>query len=109
MKKLLTVLFFVLFIGVPVLLSILSIAHFCEPFVSVLGNGSVLRGLLLMPFGIFGMIQVIRGAGNVFNLDMEKINSMKESEGVLLGSLYIVVSLVSYCCFYIVLTRLLLN
>lgn len=66
----LAILILFLFVG-----AIIGIVSFCEPFVTMLGNGSLLRGIILMPFGIFGVIQFIRGIFRVLGADAEAFES----------------------------------
>lgn len=75
--------------------AVYGIVSFCEPFVTILGDGSLLKGILMMPFGIFGMIQFFRGAVKVLESDCEDMECAGHKQTWKL-TLYVLFSLFSY-------------
>lgn len=99
MKKFLSNLFLNMLSAIMVIALILGalygIVSFCEPFVTILGDGSILKGILLLPFGIFGMIQFYRGAMMVLESDCTDMECAGHKQTWKL-SLYVLVSIFSY-------------
>jgi hypothetical protein len=99
MKEFFSNLFFYLFLIliaiVVILCACFNLVSFCEPIVLTLGGGSILRGILLLPFAIFGMIQIIRGSIKVFDSDANNMESiLTKYEWV--APLYFLLSIFSY-------------
>ena len=69
MKDFFSNIWFVFLIIILILGAVVGIVSFCEPFVTILGGGSILKGILLLPFGIFGIVQFFRGIMKVFESD----------------------------------------
>ena len=94
MKDFFSSVFCYLIIAALVIVTIVSLLSFCAPFVVALGNGSVLRGVLTLPFGMFGLVQFIRGALHIFDADLKKLEDTIKRPWQL--ALYIMSSLASY-------------
>ena len=69
MKNFFSNIWFAFLIIILILGAVAGIVSFCEPFVTILGDGSLLKGILLLPFGIFGIVQFFRGAMKVLESD----------------------------------------
>ena len=67
--------FVLVFIAVCVFMTVRSVYQLCAPFVLALGNGSILRGIIFLPLGIFGIVQIVRGVMYIFDHDVEKMES----------------------------------
>ena len=70
-----------------------SVAEIVVKIVSIAGGGSIVLGIIALPFFIFGIIQIFRGACKVFNSDLKKMNEADES---LWHYLYIPATIVGY-------------
>ena len=67
--------FVLVFIAVSVFVTFRSVYYLCAPLVLALGNGSVLLGIILLPLGIFGIVQIVRGVMYIFDHDVKKMES----------------------------------
>ena len=70
-----------------------SVAEIVVKIVKIAGGGSVVQGIITVPFFIFGAVQIIRGACKVFNADLNKMDESNES---LWHYLYIPATIVGY-------------
>ena len=81
-----------LFILIPVLIGLGSVfTIFAKVFLFV-GGGSLVRGILMTPFFIFGVIQIVRGFAAIFDDDLENIEAkvQHKKNGYLLTALYVI-------------------
>jgi hypothetical protein len=62
-----------------VFLGLGSVAEMVIKIVEIAGGGSIIRGIIMAPFFIFGAIQIFRGACKVFDEDLRKMDSRKDS------------------------------
>ena len=95
MKNFFSNIWFTFLIIILILGAVVGIVSFCEPFVTILGGGSILKGILLLPFGLFGLIQFYRGAMKVFESDCTDIECAGHKQTWKLV-LYVLFSLFSY-------------
>ena len=65
---------------------------FFSSAIEVLGFGSALLGMILLPFALFGVVQIVRGAISVLEKDSEKLDNASGW----VQSLYTIASFVSY-------------
>lgn len=56
-----------------------SIAEIVVKIVSIAGGGSVVLGIIISPFFVFGAIQLFRGACKVFDEDIKNMDTKGES------------------------------
>jgi hypothetical protein len=82
------------------LLGLGSVAEIVVKIVSIAGGGSVVLGIIISPFFVFGAIQLFRGACKVFDADLKKMNEQGES---LWHYLYIPATILGYIAFIVVL------
>ena len=61
------------------LLGLGSVADIVIKIVTIAGGGSIVKGIIMAPFFIFGAVQIFRGFCAVLNADMEKMNAKGES------------------------------
>ena len=85
--------FFAVLILILIAGAVFGLVSFCEPFVIILGNGSILKGILLTPFGIFGAVQFIRGALKVLGDDLATVDGKKTPTW---AYVYVIFSIFSY-------------
>lgn len=95
MKNFFSNIWFAFLIIILILGSVVGIVSFCEPFVTILGDGSILKGILLLPFGIFGIVQFFRGAMKVFESDCTDMECAGHKQTWKLA-LYVLLSIISY-------------
>ena len=95
MKNFFSNIWFAFLIIILILGAVVGIVSFCEPFVTILGDGSVLKGILLLPFGIFGIVQFFRGAMKVLESDCTDMECAGHKQTWKLA-VYVLFSLFSY-------------
>jgi hypothetical protein len=95
MKDFFSNIWFAFLVIILILGAVYGIVSFCEPFVTILGGGSILKGILLLPFGIFGTVQFFRGAMKVFESDCMDMESAGHKQTWKLV-LYVLFSIFSY-------------
>lgn len=95
MKNFFSNIWFTFLIIILILGAVVGIVSFCEPFVTILGGGSILKGILLLPFGIFGIVQFFRGAMKVLESDCTDMECAGHKQTWKLA-LYVLVSIFSY-------------
>ena len=76
-----------------VFLGLGSVAEMIIKIVEIAGGGSIIRGIIMAPFFIFGAIQIFRGACKVFDEDLQKMDSRKDS---IWNYFYIPVTILGY-------------
>ena len=69
-----------------------------------IGDGSWVKGIIFLPFSIFGSIQIIRGSCAVFKNDLPSYapSSRIPTKDTILSILYLVVTITSYIILFIV-------
>lgn len=70
-----------------------SVGEIVVKIVSIAGGGSIVKGIITVPFFIFGIVQIFRGACKVFDADLKKMNETDES---LWHYLYIPANIIGY-------------
>lgn len=70
-----------------------SVADMVIKIVSIVGGGSIVKGIIAAPFFVFGIVQIVRGACSIINSDIKKIDETDES---LWHYLYIPATLAGY-------------
>lgn len=81
-----------------------SVAEIVANIFKAVGGGSLVQGIIMTPFFIFGVIQIFRGFCAVFNADLKK---MEASDFSLWHLLYIPATIIGYIaliaaiCFWI--------
>ena len=75
-------------------------------FLTKIGSGSWFVGLLIAPFAILAVIQVIRGAIALSEIDAD-ILDLHQSKQDWKASVYCVINLLGYAALYILLKRIL--
>ena len=77
------VVLFLLVVGAIVIFSLLlglgRTAEIVINFVKIAGGGSVFRGVITIPFFIFGVVQIFRGLCAIIQADVDKMNASDES------------------------------
>lgn len=66
-------------LGIPTLLGLACVGGFAMEFVQIVGNGSMWLGIAVIPFFVFGIIQMLRGFLAIVDRDIKKLDSMGES------------------------------
>lgn len=56
-----------------------SVAEIVVNFVKIAGGGSIIRGVIMIPFFIFGVVQIFRGLCATIQADVDKMNASDES------------------------------
>ena len=81
-KKIGWILLGIIWIGfalLSILLGLGSVAEILVKIVTITGGGSIIRGIIMTPFFIFGIVQIIRGFCAVFDADLNKMNTKDSS------------------------------
>lgn len=76
-----------------IMLGLGSAAEIVVKIVTIAGGGSLVLGIVMTPFFIFGVIQILRGLCAVFNADLKKMDS---SDISLWHLLYIPATIIGY-------------
>jgi len=72
MKKFLKNTFFYIIIAIIILIPLAIAFQDVFPIISIIGNGSILAGIILTPFVVIGIVNVFRGFGAVLQIDEVK-------------------------------------
>lgn len=108
MKKFFSILGWLILVLIFLALNAVNVYRFFEFLASIVarfGFGSVLRGIVTLPFALFGVVQIFRGAILLLNEDGE----MLDRKPKWLQNLYIISSLLAYPAAIILLVSCLSN
>ena len=106
---------FVILLAIPVLFLVVNIVgvicsiflsfnHIVE-FLTKIGSGYWFVGLIIVPLSIIAIIQVVRGAFLLLEIDAD-IFGLNENKKDWKGSLYCVINLLGYAALYIFLKQI---
>lgn len=91
---------------------LLDLANIFTKIALYIGNGSVVRGFILIPFFIFGIVQIIRSFLMIGNKAQEEAQeglfrffSKKSDRGIDFGGVYIILTFVCYLLVFFIIAK----
>lgn len=98
----LSCLLFVVIVLFSLLLGLGSVAEVVVRIVTIAGKGSLVKGLIMAPFVVFGAVQIFRGILKIVDADIKKMETKGES---IWHFLYIPLSLIGYVAFFVAISN----
>lgn len=101
MKDFFGKLFTAIIVLILIAIVVYNVISTLAPIVNALGYGSIIKGIILSPFGIFGIVQFFRGSLKVLSSDLENMEDAKYPTWLLFVyffvNLFSVVALIEVC------------